>query len=206
MLSIFTQALRDTRAFFSFSTNSFVRNGLVFIVAMLLMWNIQGRQPMLDELKDVSLYLSAIGVAALGIFLWNLWLAPYRIMNERLDDALERLPVSQGQNASTPPQPADPSAFANYNNFSLNEAACLWSGLEPHSPISEAAARANFGLLKSALISRELESTWGDDLARVVDTLEGTDEPRGGVRIRRSDLRNYAESIGDVPEFLKEDA
>ena len=204
MLPIFKQAFRDTRAFFSFSPKSFARNGMVFIVAMLLLWFFQGRQLMLDELKDVSLYLSAIGVAALGIFVWNLWLAPYRIMHERLDDALAGLPASHDQNRPTPPEPADASAFANHENYSLIGAACLWAGIEPHTPIQDASARAKLNLLKAAVISGDLECVWGNELANRVKALEGTTEPPESIRIHRSDLCKYAESIDNVPEFLKD--
>ena len=68
---------------------------------------------------------------------------------------------------------ADASAYAKHSNFSLSEAACLWTGFEPHSPIRDASARANLGLLKAAVIGRTLQCTWGEDLALVVDALEG---------------------------------
>ena len=53
----------------------------------------------MTEASDIVLYtLAFAGVAFLPIFLWNLWLAPYKILNERLD---------KGSDAQTPLKAVD---------------------------------------------------------------------------------------------------
>ena len=40
-------------------------------------------------MNDVFLYAAAsFGAVVILTFLWNLWLAPYRMLNERLDQAI----------------------------------------------------------------------------------------------------------------------
>ena len=40
-------------------------------------------------MNDVLLYVAAsFGAVVILTFLWHLWLAPYRILNERLDKAI----------------------------------------------------------------------------------------------------------------------
>ena len=50
----------------------------------------------MTEASDILLYgLAFFGVAFLPLFLWHLWLAPYRIMHERLDEIADREPASR---------------------------------------------------------------------------------------------------------------
>ena len=45
----------------------------------------------MSHLAGVFLYGAAfLGVAVIPVFLWNLWLAPYRLMGERLDEAIKQ--------------------------------------------------------------------------------------------------------------------
>ena len=47
----------------------------------------------MTEASDIVLYtLAFAGVAFLPIFLWHLWLAPYKILNERLDKVSDSQP------------------------------------------------------------------------------------------------------------------
>ena len=50
----------------------------------------------MTEASDIVLYgLAFFGVAFLPLFLWHLWLAPYRVMNERLNEIADRRDTPQ---------------------------------------------------------------------------------------------------------------
>ncbi len=155
----------------------------------------------MSQSADFALYAAAFaGAAIIPILVWNLWLAPYRLMRERLDKAIAdgKLPSAH------PPTQLTPAVIAQLDKtpvYKLGDAACLWVGLEPHNPIKDPRALARFHQLSGAARAGHLPGP--DGLTAVAYALNARawwpthDHPVSAVALRR-----YAEHLGDVPAFL----
>lgn len=133
-------------------------------------------------------------------FLWNLWLAPYRIMEENLNSAIVKgqLPV-----AASDPQKIDVTYYKEYHYPTLYEAACLWVEIEPHHPITYRPAQIMLGQLKGAISEGKLNYPMRPGLQQFIDSISGTERVLHGTeRIHLIDLRRYADRIESVPKFL----
>ena len=87
-------AYRKTRYVFGFSRRSFWLSVLVAIVFVGLLAYLRGWSHAKIEAQDYLLYAAAIFSAAIvPTFLYYLWLAPYRILNERLECHLKEHPT-----------------------------------------------------------------------------------------------------------------
>ena len=97
----------------------------------------------------------------------------------------------------------DPNDYEGIEVFSLGAAACLWEGIEPQSPITNAKARARFTRLSSAMVTRQLacENEFMNNLARFF--ADGRWWPPYSERVTAVTLRKYADANGDVPPFLQ---
>ena len=153
--------------------------------------------------------LYALGGAALVFFphiLWNLWLAPYRIMEERLNSIQENKVFGGTSPQPEPIKLVDFADYKNHKNIELFGAACLWGGLEPHYPLRDSKTKAKLSQLKSVIRSGDLLCQWKSGW-------ESFSEIAGGKPPKRSPdddqpvsmiaLRKYADTIGDVPQFLQ---
>ena len=134
------------------------------------------------------------------LFLYNLWLAPYHILKERLDKGtLEPILAA--------PEKAIMADWKFVDAIPLNSAACLWVGLEPHGPpLRDQRARAALALLKGAAKTGKL-SCPTNSLIQLMALLNGNDNywPSGTRYVRTVALASYARSTGRrVPEFLKD--
>ena len=120
------------------------------------------------------------------IFLYNFWLAPFKILKER-GDAAESSIV--------------PDDWKNVRSYTLDEAANLWAGLQPHQP-KNTEATAAFFRLRGDMLSGALRHQTG--IAKTMNKILGEVElPKGTQVITANNLRRYADSIGDVPAFLE---
>lgn len=156
---------------------------------------------MIDEVKDISLYLSALVLAALSIYFFNLWLAPYRIIGERLDAAIRenKLPYPAHSEATL----VDISDWTDTDVFQLGDAACLWVGVCPHNPISNVKALATFKKLSGAIVAGNIQAA-PSGLGGLSNLLNGEQWwPKHAHKVSAVSLRRYAESTGNVPEFLQ---
>ena len=142
------------------------------------------------------------------LFLWNLWLAPYRLMREHLEAILEAIEngknIREGQAApdvkQATPSKANISDWTNVELLSLNDAACLWVGLEPHSPIATPNGRAVFSQLKGAIKAGSLQCNWPSAL----EFLSGQKWPQADQVISMVELAKYAVNQKlPIPEFLR---
>ena len=151
--------------------------------------------------------MTMVGIAVISgltpiaiLFLWNLWLAPYRLMEERLEESLAsgKLP------APTPvPIEIDVAAYKGYPNFLLYEAACLWVEIEPHYPVEHSMAKIKLGQLKSAIRGHELYCVKRGGLAALYVAMNGGSGWTDHEQVSSVELRQYADRIGDVPKFLQ---
>ena len=200
--SVFKRAWQDTLAAFSLSLGTVVRSLLGAMAFFLLLFWGRGEDRALDEITDYFLYLVAIaGGAFLPTFLWNFWLAPYRIMQESLDAIVSngKLPDLAGM------QDIDISDYKHHKNVLLYEAACLWIEVKPHHPLRHPKAEAKLSQLKSAIRAGELVCYWENGLIQLINLLNGGKprSPNDDQQVAAVELRRYAEHIGEVPKFLR---
>ena len=95
----------------------------------------RGKSAAVIEMADIILYSVALfGTAILPVLLWILWLLPYKSLEEQPDLLGKQL---HSRLEAVPPEKADVWDYAKHTNFLLYEAACLWVGSEPHSPITD---------------------------------------------------------------------
>ena len=202
MQNTFRRAIADTRRSFDLTIATIVRSVVVPVAAVLLMAAVRGFEHAVNEAADIVLYvLAAGGAAVIPVFLWNLWLAPYRLMHERLDKAIAdgTLP---SQDADASPDPANISAYANTTVYRLEDAACLWVGLEPHKPITDPAALAMRRQLGGAMAVGQLAGRYG--LTPTLMSISGRSWwPEHDHAVSAVALRQYADALGDVPAFLE---
>ncbi len=149
---------------------------------------------MKDEAVILILFTIAPFVAAaIVVFLWNLWLAPYKLMGDKLDEIASHI-HSLGTVAKAPEAP-DLERWKYVTSLKLYQVAELCAGVSPSEfPIvrSNDASRAIYSELEAALRS---------------DDLKGSDGPKWAneyTRIKRKDLQKYFSGRDDCPEFLKE--
>ena len=166
-----------------------------------LLWWWGGEEKAVTEASDIVLYITAfIGAAFIPCFLWHLWLAPYRILNEKLEE-ISAGNVGGGV-APKLPSKVDVSLWDGTAIFQLGDAACLWVEVEPHKPLSNMSARAMFAKLSGAIIAGQLH--WPKPPLRgLAELLNGqTPNLHYSDRVSAVGLKQYAQIIGDVPKFL----
>ena len=83
----FSRAFRDTLRSYGLSRGEIVRKVITAVGTVAALYLILGEEVAMSEAWVIVAALVAAAVGTfLPEFLWNLWLAPYRIMNERLDE------------------------------------------------------------------------------------------------------------------------
>ena len=178
--------------------------GLLFV---FLEW-----EQAMEELTLTSIALIALPTLVLAVFLWNLWLAPYRIVMDRLS-ALERPPQTpMGLIGNIPigPLKFDAADYKEYQFPTLSEAACLWVEVHPHHPVTDVKATIKLGELKGAIVQGRLKiptDTPLNALNRLSEALSGDYSKRvvnDNQRVGLVALRRYADRIGSVPKFLQD--
>ena len=90
MRRLIVRAWRDTLVSRGISAFSPLRLVVPWLLAsgavVVAMWLIRGPSEAMTEAVDIAIYVFAGGgVVFVATFLWHLWLAPYRVLNERLD-------------------------------------------------------------------------------------------------------------------------
>lgn len=194
------QAWSDTRAEIGLSWGTAIRTFAAFVGTILLYYWFKSEADVMSVWEGgLYSFLIFIALVFLPCFLWNLWLAPYRILAERFNERLN----THKEESSDPPKSADFSDYKNYTDIELYGAACLWVGLEPHYPLRDSKAKAKLGLLKSAIRKKKLSSSWQSSSLK--DIYEGVTDrsPTDHQPVSMIALRKYADFIGDVPTFLE---
>ena len=192
-MEVIRRAYRDTLAFFGLS---FGRGGITVLMYgttfSLLYWWL-GKDKAMEELSIIVFGLASGLIVFTLIFLWNLWLAPYRITSDKFDDALSAL----RETPSPWRKVADFRSYDGYVDFELYEVACLWVGIEPHHPVQHPEAKKMLGQLRSAVRNHALSCP--------EISLFALETPKDSSPIRRDDLLDYSAAIGDIPEFLAQE-
>ena len=184
------RAWQDTLGIAGISRLSWTMLTVWFVLAsgpILLSYLEGGWVTAMPELKYFLYSVVTVGSVFAAILLSQFWYAPFKILRDRGD------PVAI---------PIDPKIWKNVRVYTLDEAACLWIGAPPHSPIMNPDARAAFYELRSAMLAGRLRYRTG--VARTMNRILGeTEVPKGSQALTAIDLRRYADSIGTVPAFLK---
>ena len=101
------------------------------------------------------------------------------------------------------PRPIDPKDWEGVAGFTLEQAACLWVRVEPHSPISDMRASATLAKLQGAAVLGQLECN-PNGLMLLSAALAGSRwRPAPSHFLTAVALKRYADVIGDVPAFLQ---
>lgn len=87
MQDVLQRAWEETKRFYGLSWGMALRTMPPVLVGFGLVWLVLGQSEAKNEATFYVLYLLAVICAGfVPLFLWNLWLAPYQIVKERLDE------------------------------------------------------------------------------------------------------------------------
>ena len=102
MRNILQRAWRDTRKSVGLKWRTLVHYIVIPGLAVLFLWFVVGKKQATDEIFVVLCYILIATLLFLLSFLWNLWLAPYKILNERLDKVsdTQTLPKADDEEAT----------------------------------------------------------------------------------------------------------
>ena len=203
MLEVIKRAFRDSVRLLVSSWRNIIRSIVLWAGSFVLLFFFGDEENIAQEVSRIFLYVVAGALfVVIPTFLWNLWLAPYRIMQECLDDAIKNNQLSNTEI----PRGVDLADYSHHKNVLLYEAACLWVEVEPHHPVRHPRAKAKLSLLKSAIRGGELVCYWENDFVRVMNAISGGKprSPDNRQQVTLVALRRYADRIGELPEFLRE--
>ena len=148
-----------------------------------------------DELHILLVYtITPISILIVLVFLYNLWLAPYREVWDRLDLIEEHrdAPVQAERVVNT--TPANLDDWRHVQELKVYQIAELSGGISPPrtSEGSTARARAICTELVAALRARKIKGHWAPKFANNV------------TRIKRKELPRYFKGRDDYPDFLRD--
>ena len=147
----------------------------------------------MDELKILFLWgFGPLGIVVSGVFLWNLWLAPFKSLEKKISD-LEH-PGSSTEAGEPTLEQADLRKWKPVLALQVWQTADLCAGLSPKNSGSRKtdAARAAYEQLSQAVKHGEIK----------VDRSE-EDKHISFKIVERSELKRYFQDLGKVPEFLQ---
>ena len=192
-MRVFRRSASDTLAVFGRGWKSILFALLMLIVGNGLGFLCLGYEKAMDELRILALYtFGPIGIIVSIVFLWNLWLAPYRLMEDKFDEFASNV-HSLGTVVKAPEAP-DFERWKRVSSLQLYQVAELCGGISPGvvSSVerSNDASRAIYSELQAALISGDLKG--GDEWVHEY------------TPIKHKDLQKYFAGRDDCPEFLKD--
>ncbi len=181
---------------------------LITVISLILLgavfgWWIMGVEEVMEELKTIAIWgLAPICALATIMFLWNLLLAPFELLGDRIESAIKdskknETPPMALQKTEEPLEKAVPSRWKHVHAFQAWEVAYLCAGFSPIAPdgYQNDAIRARWAQIMEAISSGELKPK---------ATPPGTLTVIRNRRIERKELQRYFKEQGEVPEFLKE--
>ena len=113
MRTLLKRAWSDTAQSHDLTLGTGIRSLAAPLATFLLFYYVLGGPKAMSEAWTLGLSgLAAVSVGFLPLFLWNLWLAPYKILNERLGEIAS---------AQTPPKEVDEEAARRSHNLIKNQ-------------------------------------------------------------------------------------
>ena len=106
-MRVFHRAISDTLAVFGRGWKTIFITFLLLIFGSVLGFQFLGYERAMDELRILALYtFGPIGMVVPVVFLWNLWLAPYRLLKKRVEE------IDSDKGIAKPPKKSRPKALA----------------------------------------------------------------------------------------------
>ena len=199
-MRIFYRATSDTLAVFGRGWKTIFLAFVLLIFGSFLGFRFLGHERAMDELRILALYtFGPIGMVVPVVFLWNLWLAPYRLLKKRVEE------IASDKGIAKPPEKADPKHWQTVELFELSAAACLWVGVEPHWPLYTPEAKGAYAELSGAFLLDKLprQLNFGEQLSQVFSNDKTNLWVKPDQPVRRDSLIEYVRSTGkSLPEFL----
>ena len=205
MQNILKRAWTDTLSGLGLSHFSLLRIIIWLAVSItfviLISWW-RGRLEAMKEASDIALYVVAFFGVAFALFLWNLWLARYRLLSERIE-GINSKSLQATASLRKRPREFNVKHWEDTKTFKLGDAACLWVNVRPHDPIEDDRAQGKFAQLRAAMMSGEIPYT-PRGLRMLANLLVGNrlwleySHPVSAIA-----LRKYADKTNDVPKFLQ---
>ena len=113
MRLLLKRAWQETAKSYGLTWGAGIRSLLVPLATFFLLYTVLGGPKAVSDGWTLGLSgLAAVCAGFLPLFLWNLWLAPYKILNERLDEVAS---------AHTPPKKVDEEAERRSRNHVRNQ-------------------------------------------------------------------------------------
>ena len=200
-ISLFKRAWRDTIHDLGFNLGTFWRSLAVPSVFVFLLFIWYDGNKAVGEAIEVGLYVVAFIVTAIvPTFLWNLWLAPYRLMEESIGNAIagDRIIMEEIPTLCI-------EDWEKVEVLHLHQAACLWVNVVPHYPIRDQRARAALAQLKGAIKTGKLFCE-ENRYSLLVHALAASKIPwvKDNEAVTRNELAKYARLLAQpIPDFLK---
>ena len=194
-MRVLRKAFKDTWLVFGKNWKSAVFPFAVITIGCVLGFLFLGTKEAMDEIRILALYtFGPIGMVFAIVFLWELWLAPYKLIDEKLVEISDKrhFPKVVGEASESP----HVKQWKRVSSLHLYQVAELCGGISPDNTITQGSndrARAAYTELEAALRSRELKG----DFDRPSDVSEYT-------RISRKELQGYFAKHQGCPEFLKD--
>lgn len=149
----------------------------------------------ISGLGEILLYgLAFCAPVLVLVFLWNLWLAPYRLILERVKTSTG--PSVDSENSTPKPdlEGADPLAWRSVPEFQIWQVADLCGGISPESS----------GGKKNDAARAMLAQLLGDlTIGRLIPIADRHSDKGRFARIPRTELRRYFAELGEIPDFLR---
>ena len=192
-MRVFHRSTSDTLAVFGRGWKKIFITFLLLIVGIVLGFLFLGYERAMDELRILALYtFGPIGMVVSVVFLWNLWLAPFRLMEDKFDEFATN--VHSLDTVVKAPEAPDLERWKRVSSLKLYQVAELCGGISPgvgpSVERSNDASRAIYSELQAAHTSGDLKV--GDEWAHEY------------TPIKRKDLQEYFLGRDDCPEFLKD--
>lgn len=203
IISPLHRAWTDTLNFFGWNRRTSAL-AVLGILGFLFDYFARGWDRMMDEVGTLIIHTVApiVGFGVL-LFLWNLWMAPYRMLSEKIETSSQRSAAPIALDFERPTY----SLFDGRKRFTLLEAAFLWADNTPNSEAGTLPlypeADAAYRLLSEAISDGELKLFTVNSHGQIG---EPTRDPRPSWAIKRDDLVAFAKSINAKPNFLFPDS
>ena len=191
-MRVFRRTLGDTWSFFSSDWRRCVYGVPFSAVGLLLAFLFLKEEEVKNEAVIMILFtLAPLGVFAIVVFLWNLWLAPHKLMGDKLDKVASH--IHSLSTVAKVPEAPDVERWKRVTSLKLYQVAELCGGISPG--VIYSGERSNDA---SRAIYSELEAACHSGVLKV-----GNGWANAYTPIKREELQKYFSGRDDCPEFLK---
>ena len=161
-----------------------------------------GVEKAMEELKTIAIWgLAPIAVMVAIVFFWNLLLAPFVLLGDRIESVIKdfqkpQTPSVASQKSEEPLEKAIPSHWKHVQEFQAWSLAYLCAGFSPIAPdgYQNDKIRAKWAQIMGAINRGQLKTK----------AVQGAIPITKNRWIERKELLRYFKELGEMPNFLKE--